>query len=212
MTTLLMKSSRKLVKGDGKKNMETEKHSESVMGNLISEIWKDVKGFDGYEISNLGNIKRNGRLLKLSAWNQYKTIRLRTESNEKTVYIHRLVAMAFIPNPENKPMINHIDGNKLNNTVSNLEWCTRQENEIHAWKHGLKERIRETAKENLKIARMHVHTKKPVTQMTLDGKVIKLWDSASDVMKEIGIDASGITKCCKGKLKKTGGYKWQYTE
>ena len=182
------------------------------MERVICEEWRPIAEFEGYEISNLGNVKRNGKLLKLSPWNKYLTIRLRTAEKNKTAYVHRLVAMTFIPNPENKPMINHIDGNKLNNDVKNLEWCTRQENERHAWNHGMKERVRDAVKENLKIARTYIHSKIPVTQMSLDGEVIRHWDSASDVMKQTGIDASSVTKCCKGKLKKTGGYKWHYTE
>ena len=183
------------------------------MERVICEEWKDIKGWEGvYEISNLGNIKRNGKTLKISVWSKYKVVRLHEKERTKTMYVHRLVAMNFIPNPENKPMINHKDGNKLNNEVSNLEWCTRQENEVHAWTHGMKEKIRITSKENLKIARCFIHTKIPVVQMDLDGNFIKKWDSASDAMKETGIDGSGITKCCRGKLKKTGGYKWQYLE
>jgi len=193
--------------------METEKHSAKDTARVGCEEWKDIKGWEGiYEISNLGNIKRNGKPLKIKAWSNYKVVRLHEKKRAKTMYVHRLVAINFIPNPENKPMINHKDGNKLNNEVSNLEWCTRQENEVHAWEHGMKEKIRTTSKENLKIARCFIHTKIPVVQMDLDGNIIKKWDSASDAMKETGIDGSGITKCCRGKLKKTGGYKWRYLE
>lgn len=192
--------------------MEQEKISLKGTAKVGYEIWKPIKGYKGYEISNFGNIKRFGRLLKLSAWNNYKVIRLRSNGNEKTMYVHRLVAMTFIPNPSNKPMVNHIDGNKLNNNSENLEWCTKQENEIHAWTHGMKEKIRETSKRNLEIARQFIHNKKAIVQMDVDGNVVKIWDSASDAMKITGIDSSGISKCCNGKLKIVGGYKWRFIE
>ena len=193
--------------------MEAEKISSKGMARVICEIWKDVEGWEGvYEVSNAGRIRKNGKILKCGVWSRYKVVRLREKERASTVYVHRLVAKSFIPNPEMKPIVNHIDGNKLNNNVCNLEWCTKQENEIHAWKHGMKEKIRITSRENVKIARLFNHSKISVTQKDMSGNVLMIWDSASDAMKETGIDGSAITKCCRGKLKQTGGYKWQYTE
>ena len=102
--------------------------------SLNQEEWKYIKNSNEYEISTLGNIRRNGRNLKISDKPIYKIIRLKLDDKYKTYYIHRLVAETFIPNKDKKEFVNHIDGNKHNNSVSNLEWCTRQENEVHAFR------------------------------------------------------------------------------
>lgn len=116
------------------------------------EIWKTVEGFENYQVSNLGRVKslekyylmRNKhplllaeKILKLSKSNKYLSIGFCINGKQKRISIHRLVALAFIPNLENKPMVNHIDGNKLNNRVENLEWCTAKENTIHSFKIGV---------------------------------------------------------------------------
>ena len=117
------------------------------------EIWKDVKGYEGlYQVSNLGNVKSlnrikhyvngrkytlNGRVLKgILVGNGYYNIVL-CSSVKRKFYIHRLVAQSFIPNPKNKPEVNHINGIKTDNRVVNLEWSTRLENQRHAKEMGL---------------------------------------------------------------------------
>lgn len=105
------------------------------------EIWKSVNGFEGlYMVSNLGRIKslprngtrKNGSILKPAIRGNYLFVRLTGNRLDKKCSVHRLVAEAFIPNPSNKPLVNHKDGNKLNNNANNLEWCTQSENMIHA--------------------------------------------------------------------------------
>ena len=112
---------------------------------MKKEIWKDIEGYEGlYQVSNMGRIKSfqydkiKGKILKpsLCAFD-YLKINLRLNNTPKTEKLHRLVAKAFIPNPENKPQINHKDGNKQNNRVDNLEWCTDRENKQHAVRMGL---------------------------------------------------------------------------
>lgn len=110
----------------------------------IKEIWKDVIGYEEYfQISNIGNIfsKRSNRILKTTIHkNGYHVISTRIGGRNGiaiTLKVHRLVAITFIPNPENKPFVNHKDGVKINNVVENLEWVTNQENVIHAYSIGL---------------------------------------------------------------------------
>ena len=102
----------------------------------MNEIWKDIKGYEGsYQVSNLGRVKslnyhRCGfeRILEIDSSSQYETIMLYKNGSRTRFLIHRLVASAFIPNPNNYPVVNHIDEDKSNNRVDNLEWCTQQYN------------------------------------------------------------------------------------
>lgn len=121
---------------------------------LNMEIWKDIKGYEGlYQISNLGNVKSldkiincrgdgqrllKGKILSTRKNHDYIHVDLTNEKLKKTYKVHRLVGIAFIDNPNNKPEINHKDGNKSNNNVNNLEWCTRIENIEHSINTGLK--------------------------------------------------------------------------
>lgn len=132
---------------------------------------RDLEGYEGlYQISNLGNVKsldryiinKNGdkqyfpgKYLTQGISDNYLKVTLSKNNKQRTFRVHILVARAFIPNPENKPEVNHIDGNKKNNKVNNLEWNTRSENELHAYKNGLakpsnkqKQAVAKYAKEN----------------------------------------------------------------
>ena len=107
----------------------------------MKEIWKDIEGYEGlYQVSNIGRVKSlttsNLKVLTLFK-NSYHKLVLYKHNKQSTCYIHQLVAKAFIPNPDHKIAINHIDGNKLNNNVNNLEWVTALENITHAIKHDL---------------------------------------------------------------------------
>lgn len=116
------------------------------------ETWKEIKDYKGYEVSNLGNVrtfKNKGiqkketntipillkqRQIITHCGKKYTRVNLCLNSTKKQYFVHRLVALAFIPNPENKPQVNHKDNNPLNNELSNLEWCTNSENQIHRFK------------------------------------------------------------------------------
>jgi len=118
------------------------------------EVWADVKGYEGiYKVSTLGNVKRVGSfrgvnksylngyyLTPVDNGKGYFRIKLTVNNKSKRVMLHRIIAEAFIPNVNNKPVVNHLDGNKKNNDISNLQWCTQRENCIHAYKIGLRKK------------------------------------------------------------------------
>lgn len=129
---------------------------------MSEEIWKGISGYEGlYEISNFGYVKSfckktGGSIIKnILGQNGYYKVNLMKRGKRKQPYIHRLVAQAFIPNPENKPEVNHIDGNKLNNHVSNLEWCTSKENSLHCLSNSL-QKVRGQHNGNSKLKRIDV--------------------------------------------------------
>lgn len=116
--------------------------------------------------------------------------------------VHRLVAESFIPNPENKPQINHIDGNKQNNNIYNLEWVSNRENMQHAFSTGLMANV---YKPRNKIA-------KKVYQYDKNGKLIKIWNSTREIEKNSCYFHSAISACCLGKTKQAYNYVWSYEE
>lgn len=175
--------------------------------NTEEEVWKDVKGYEGhYQVSNLGNARSldrevlnqgvvqpiKGRILKAGIRNGYKSVVFSLNGKVKNHSMHRLVAEAFIDNEYNLPVVNHIDENKLNNAVNNLEWCTQRENILKSSKQTCKPR--------------------EVAQYTLDGALVKIWHSASRASKDTPFDDSLIRKCCTGERNKHKGYKWAYTQ
>jgi len=156
----------------------------------MKEIWQTIEGYEDYMVSSKG---RTAKILKGDGNGRgYRFIRF---PDGKRIYKHRLVAQAFIPNPNKLPFINHKDGNKENNEVENLEWCTNQHNTKEAYRIGL-----------------HKPILKPVIQKTLEGKKVKEWDSIKKASGKTGVSRDGIGKCCNKKIKTSGGYIWEHKE
>lgn len=161
-----------------------------------------IKGYEGlYVVTSDGTIigLKSGKELKPMNMRGYLRVKLYKNAKSKTHSIHRLVASAFIPNDQGKEQVNHIDGNKSNNNVSNLEWVTQSENQIHAYLNGL------NSTEHANMA-----TRKRVLQKTIEGELLKTWDSMSDASRATGIPIGNITHCCRGRINHAGGYKWTY--
>ena len=170
----------------------------------MQEIWKDVKGYEGlYQVSNTGKVKSLKRhiILKPSLNPKgYLHIVLYKNAKSKAGIIHRLVAEAFIPNLENKPQVNHINGIKTDNNADNLEWCTNGENQKHAFALGLQTNI---GNNNPKVRK--------INQYDLQGNFIKCWNSIYDIEHTLNFSRSSIWRCCTHKYKQSHGYIWRYT-
>ena len=182
------------------------------------ENWKDIKGYEGfYYISDLGRVRSLERdvysyrgtlinhmeekiLVPNLNNNGYSCVKLCKNGKAKKEYIHRLVATAFIPNPENKPQINHKDEVKINNVVENLEWCSAQENVNYGTRTARAVQNRRSFKlEN-----------NPRAKAVFCVELNKTFDCAKRAEQELGIWGTSIIKVCKGKAKTTGGFHWRY--
>ena len=162
------------------------------------EIWKPIQGYEGlYAVSNRGrvmNLKTERILKNWSNTHGYSMVFLYKGDNTKpkAVTVHKLVATAFIENPENLAQVNHIDECKTNNDVTNLEWVSASQNQRHS-----------------------AHTKScRINQLSLDGKFIRTWDSSHEIEKELGFHQGSIIQSCKGNknYSHVGGFKWQYAD
>ena len=170
---------------------------------MISETFRQVSGYEGlYLISDKGRVisERKQKIMR-NGHNKcgYSFVILFKGGKSKLCLVHRLVAEAFIPNPDNLPCINHKDENKDNNSVENLEWCTHQYN----CNYGTRNERAGNRKRNGKLA-------KPVRQYSLDGEFIKDWPSAIEVTRQLGFNQGGISRCCLGQIVQAYGYKWEY--
>lgn len=187
----------------------------------MEEIWKKIPNHEYYEVSNLGSVRSidrvvieksgkkrlcKGRILKLRDNGQgYKKL-VYKDALSGEEYVHRLVARLFIPNPMNKPCVNHIDNNPSNNSVKNLEWVTKQENTNWMIKQGRAVRTK-TWLDRLNKSLSKVY--KPVKATELKSGNT-LFFSHINAVKELGFSSSCVCSCCKGNYKQYKGYKWEY--
>lgn len=164
---------------------------------LEFEEYKEI--FPSYYISNFGNIKHDNNFLKKCIHsNGYEQVNIRIGNKYVTKLIHRLVAAAFIPNPDNKPCVDHIDGNKRNNYVSNLRWVTPVENANNII----------TKKRSIENRKSH-NEKKIVA---ISGEINVYFNSIIEASIILGVDRTSISKCLKGQRGKAGGYVFKYQE
>lgn len=186
----------------------------------MKEIWVDVKDYVGlYQVSNLGRVKsldryvngngmmqlKKGKLLKLQVSKSgYLYVCLCNNGKEKLCRVNRLVAEAFLPNPDNLPQVNHKDEDKTNNSVDNLEWCDNKYNINYGTC------IERRSKKMSDILLNRKDLSKSVLQYTIDGEFIAEYKSTMDVKRKLGFDSGNISKCCNGKQKTYKGFIWKY--
>ena len=171
------------------------------------EEWQEIINFPNYSVSNFGNVKNNkkNKLMKINVKGGYCHISLKNETSKKSFKIHRLVALAFIPNPENKHTVNHKDKNKCNNNLENLEWMTMEEQTQHR-SNGL------VYKSN---------KNKPIIRLNLNDEILDNYNSIEDagqwafenkLTKNSHNGRNAIGNCVNGLSNKAYGFKWKYTE
>lgn len=168
----------------------------------MEEIWKTIEGFEDYMVSNLGNIKSyrgrsNGLIMKPNKSGEYLSVVLCSNDGQKKISVHRLVAMAFIPNLQNMPFINHKNGKPSDNRVDNLEWCTPSQNTRHYYDVLMEGKLLRD---------------QPVVQYTRYGKYIKDWESIIKASEATGICIDDIIHSCKRRHKheSTMGFLWRF--
>ena len=186
-------------------------------------MWKDVIGYEGiYQVSSEGKVRSvdrwvtykddkkvfyYGKELVFSDNNSgYKKVILSRNQKHDRRYVHRLVAEHFLENKENKPQVNHKDGNPSNNNISNLEWVTSAENIKHSF-----DILNRKGTMKGEFGKEHNRSKGYI-QISMNNEEIKRWASSYEIERELGIQQQNISKVCKGLRNSAGGFKWKYDE
>lgn len=160
---------------------------------MSNEIWKNAPGFPGYQVSNTGRVCSNRRILRVDNVKGYDRVRLYRDKHVVRIFVHRLVALAFIPNPNGFPQINHKNEIKTDNRPENLEWCTAKYNVNYG-----------TAKQRASKAKS-----KSIAQYTTTGVLIATYSQINCARKKYG---SHISSVLSGKRKTAGGFVWKYVQ
>lgn len=167
----------------------------------MTEVWKDIKGYEGlYQVSDLGRVRslkfgKERLLVGRKNTYGYLQVKLCKDGKMKSCLVHRLVAQAFIPNPNGLQEVNHKDECKTNNVVTNLEWCEHKYNMNYGTGHERSAKAKSKA----------------VYQYTLNGSLVKLYPSVNEAERITGYNNGNIVNCCNGKYKQAYGYLWSYT-
>ena len=191
---------------------------------MKQEIWKDIEGYEGmYQVSNLGRVKaldrrdNKGKLQKEklrkfgTKKDGYKIISLSKNNKLKSYVLHRIVAKAFVPNPDNLPEIDHINGIRDDNRVENLRWCTRQQNNSYPETRrnnslAQKRRFERDPLERLKT----ISRQCPVYLVSETGEILKRYEYVREAADDLHVHASNISACCRGKIQQILGYRFKY--
>lgn len=174
------------------------------------EVWKEIENYEGlYQVSNMGRVKSlnyghtgEERILKQGRCGKYLKVELSKNRRLKAITVHRLVATAFIPNPDNLPCINHKDENPFNNAANNLEWCTYKYNNNYG--------TRTQRASEAKRGKYNTKVSKPVLQFTKQGEFIKEHPSTMEAQRQTRVLNGNISLCCSGRRKSAGGFIWKY--
>lgn len=187
----------------------------------MSEVWKDIEGYEGkYQVSNLGRVRslprthdiireKNGSFIyhrkekmlapRIDRYGYQHVNLYDNEQHMKRHPVHRLVAKAFIPNPEHLPTVNHKDENKQNNRADNLEWMSISENNNYGTR-------------GQRIGMANARKRKAVVQLNMDGREVNRFVSLNEASRVTGISLGSIGKCANGENHSAGGYRWRYAE
>lgn len=190
------------------------------------EAWKQIDNYDGlYEVSDLGNVRsvthidffypdkeklisrtKKGKMLIQSEANGYRRVHLCKDGKVRIFSTHRLVAKAFIPNPNNYPEVNHLNGVRNDNRAANLEWCSKSQNIRHCYD-VLKRKISPNV---VNVFGGDHPASTPILQYDLTGHFIKEWGSAIEIQRALNLNSPNVIACCRGKQQTCGGFIWKH--